>query len=232
MRVFLRFAWRDMRDSAAAWIVLLAVLPVVIWISRISDARMALTAGGYTGFGFLTWYVMLVWGLAGGQGGLPREYLLSLPYPRRRLFALQIARSAVGALPLMVVVAARAGELARGLGFERYPVGFLWGAPSWARGVVFVLGIVGGFLFAAPSYLQGQLALRTATRFRRFVFFAGSVALVFVDSTFGWAWFMSFFAPFPLWPALVAAAAAYSALRLRMSYVQWRWGTDARWWRR
>ena len=235
MKTLRHFVVRDLKDTAVLWAIL-GVISVIGGLASFTVQSGPQSFGsnsilGYTYFFCFLIYLAQVWNGAFGRV-LSREYLLSLPISRTRMFWIMWARSLVGIAPMVIYTFVRRERILN-FAFLGRTMGDLSVVVLNLLFVVWLAGLVVLLMALFSSTQSNQAALMSGTKQKRYGAWFKHFVQFGVDSLFLLLWCASFIQKFAWYGSLlsIVACVAYAVLKIRISYVKWMWGVDAKVWR-
>ena len=223
MSTILRFIQRDMKDNFIL-ILTVAIVSAPLFYFKINHSEFEIVnILGFLFFFFFTIYLSRIWnGVIGAS--LSREYLLSLPTSRSRMFWIMWARSSVGFFPLFCLIWFSRAELrmnifhtfAFNVTDDLYFFAMLIGA-SW----MFMMNL------AVAQTTQSQMLIsRKKGKLIPVIKFFARMAF---DASMIFSWVFAFLGPLEPIHALILGVASflYYGFKNRIAYIQWMWGVDA-----
>lgn len=215
LKVLWHFVERDIRDSFLGWLLIAGASILLLFLrGRIQHALTVLAFMPFLLFSIF--YFARVWN--NQETGMSREYLLSLPISRRRLYLLQWGRVSFGLAPSFAFLFLKLDRVQ-----SYFHIQDLSGAAY----------LVAGLALAAPGLVTvmssmdstWKLSSRNGRLFNLVRYFAGMAVLYF--AAMGWA--ASFSARVSTYHAaeLRVAYLLYFLICLRWTYLRWIWGGHA-----
>ncbi|MCM0607316.1 MAG: hypothetical protein KA715_14600 [Xanthomonadaceae bacterium] len=228
MKTLLSFVKRDLKDNFLLIAMTLTMASPLIFYQTTQVGFDSTSILGFLFFFFFTIYLSKIWnGVTGAS--LSREYLLSLPISRSKMFWIMWARSFVGFTPIFCVAWFSRSQIRMKF--------FHTIALTWRDDALFLtMLIIGSWMFmmnlATSQTTQSQMLM--SRKRGKLIPVLKLFARMGFDGAMIFAWIGAFLMPveFLLSVILASIAIVYYSLKNRIAFIQWMWGVDATLFRR